>query len=161
MRAVVVCLMLLAAPHATFAQDPPSDSTALCTFADQTQMSIHYQPVSGTKDLKTGTIWSPNNFPMNLFTQTPIRIANADIPVGAYSMFLIPGKKDWTLIINKNVTAGSPYDQKQDIVRAPMETGKLNDPTEFTVAFAHMAPKECHLRIYYGTTGAFAQFNQK
>ena len=37
-------------------------------------------------------------------------------------MYLIPGEDEWTLVINKNVTAGSKYDEGDDLVRAPMQT---------------------------------------
>ena len=65
---------------------------------------------------------------MTLFTQVPLVLNHVELPVGAYSMYVIPNKKDWTLIVSKNVTNPKTYDEKQDLARAPMEMGGVNSP---------------------------------
>jgi Protein of unknown function (DUF2911). len=60
----------------------------------------------------------------------------------AYSIYLIPAEQHWTLIVNKNVSADSKYDSTQDLLRAPMQSGNLEEATgELQVVFAHIAPK--------------------
>jgi Protein of unknown function (DUF2911) len=54
---------------------------------------------------------------MILFTQTTLLIGRSDVPIGAYSMYIIPGERQWTLIVNKNVDVRSRYDKLQDILR--------------------------------------------
>ncbi|MGH9502865.1 MAG: DUF2911 domain-containing protein [Terriglobales bacterium] len=99
---------------------------------------------------------------MLLFTQTDLSLGKAEIPTGAYSMYVIPGKKTWTLVVNKNVTAGSPYDERQDLVRVPAEVGHLGQPVKrFQLAFGHVAPKQCNLRINYGRSGTWVEFMEK
>jgi hypothetical protein len=99
---------------------------------------------------------------MILFTQTELTINKVDIAPGAYSLWFIPDKKNWTMVVNKNVKADSPYDQAQDLVREPMEVGELPQPSKQPdLGFAHMASKTCNLRIYYGRTGAWADVNEK
>lgn len=72
-----------------------------------------------------------------------------------------PGHNDWTLIINKNVTENASYDETHDLLRIPMNTGQVEQPAkEFVVYFAHIAPKQCNIRLYYGTTGAWAEFRE-
>lgn len=53
------------------------------------------------------------------------------IPAGKYAFFTIPGKKEWTVIINKNWEQhlASEYDEKDDIVRLKVKA-KKNDHTE-------------------------------
>ena len=97
---------------------------------------------------------------MLLFTQAALTVGNAQIPVGAYSLFLIPGKDRWTLVINKGVGKG-PYDEQEDLLRVPMDVGQLGTPEEFSLFFAHLAPKQCNLRIYQGKLGAWAEFHEK
>jgi hypothetical protein len=100
--------------------------------------------------------------PITLFTATALTLNNSPIPTGAYSIYVIPNKKDWTLIVNKNVTAGAPYDEKLDVARAPMELGEVDSPPkQLEASFAHTAPKACSIRLYYGKIGAFAEFNEK
>jgi len=45
-------------------------------------------------------------------------------------VYVIPEKHSWTLVVNKNVTAGSKYDEKQDLVRAPMQLGETDNPVK-------------------------------
>ena len=49
--------------------------------------------------------------------------------------------------MNRNVTAGSKYDEKQDLARAPMQIGEIDSPVKQPrVLFAHIAPKQCNMR---------------
>ncbi|MBI4946809.1 MAG: DUF2911 domain-containing protein [Bacteroidetes bacterium] len=54
-----------------------------------------------------------------------------EIPAGKYAFFTIPGKKEWTVIINKNWEQhlASEYDEKDDIVRVKVKP-KKNEHTE-------------------------------
>jgi len=99
---------------------------------------------------------------MTMFTGASLTLSNSSIPPGAYSVYVIPNKKDWTLIVNKNITAGAAYDEKQDVARSSMELGEVDSPPkQVQVSFAHVAPKQCSIRLYYGKTGAFADFQEK
>jgi hypothetical protein len=43
-----------------------------------------------------------------------------------------------------------------------MELGEVETPPkELQVSFAHVAPKTCSIRLYYGKTGAFTEFKEK
>ena len=54
------------------------------------------------------------------------------------------------------------YDEKQDLVRIPMEIGQSESlVAEVQVAFAHIAPKQCNMRLYYEKIGAWAEFHEK
>ena len=145
------------------AQDSESQSqTTYCNFADGGQISVQYSPGNSKDEPKNGKVWAPGGAPMTLYTQAPVVLNHVDIPVGAFTIYAIPNKKEWTLVVNKNVTAGSKYDETQDLARAPMELGDLSPPVKpLQVALAHMAPKTCTLRIYYGNIGAQADFTQK
>jgi hypothetical protein len=151
----------------TSAQNKPDQSkteTATCTFQDGKQLSVRYEPPAETKKegLPNGELWPRSGSPMYLFTETALTVGDLEIAPGAFSMYVIPGKERWTLIINRNVAAGSPYDQQQDLVRQPMQIGQLDEPQQhFEVAFAHVAPKQCNMRLYYGKTGVFTDFKEK
>ena len=108
---------------------------------------------------KNGRVWSPE---ITLYVQVPLTLGGSLIPLGAYTVYLIPGGKTWTLIVNRNVTAGTAYDSSQDVARGPMEVGEIPDPTkELELSFAHMSAKQCSLRVYYGKVGAFTDFLEK
>jgi hypothetical protein len=43
-----------------------------------------------------------------------------------------------------------------------MEIGGVDSPPKkLQVSFAHTGPKVCSIRLYYETTGAFVEFNEK
>lgn len=167
MRALTVCVIFLCQGLLPLvAQNAGSDShssTTVCTFEDDQQISVEYNNTATPSDEpQRGKAWRPGGAPMILFAQTALTINNVDIAPGAYSLWLIPDKKSWTFVVNKDVKAGAAYDPAQDLVREPMEIGQLGAPSKQPdLGFAHMAPKLCNLRVYYGKTGAWAAINEK
>lgn len=98
---------------------------------------------------------------MTLFTEAQLSLGTSLIPIGAYTLYPIPARGNWTIVVNKNVTAGAPYDEKQDIARAPMETAQVEQPSDaLEVAFAHVGAR-CTLRVYIGKSASFADFTAK
>jgi Protein of unknown function (DUF2911) len=155
--AVMSALALIAVGSAQ--QSEPSAAT--CTLDDGRQVYIRYNPVTAKNDkAPNGKPWTPGGAPMTLFTEVQLTLGASTIPVGAYTVYPIPGKP-WTLIVNKNVTPGSPYDEKQIIARAPMETDQMDQAQDsLEVAFAHVGEK-CTLRIYFGKAASFVPFIAK
>ncbi|PYX27165.1 MAG: hypothetical protein DMG77_19615 [Acidobacteria bacterium] len=159
-RAMLITLLLtpfLAAQSA----DPPS-STTTCNLDDGRQIYIRYNPVASNKEkIANGKPWSPGGAPMTLFTEAQLSLGTSKIPIGAYTVYPIPGKDHWTLAVNRNVSASAAYDEKQDLARAPMETAQIPQPSDaLEVAFAHVGPR-CTLRIYFGKSASFADFTAK
>lgn len=56
----------------------------------------------------------------------PFIINGKEIPAGKYAFFTIPGKNEWTVIINKHWQQhlASEYDQKDDIIRIKVKPKK-------------------------------------
>jgi hypothetical protein len=163
----VLCVILLSPLLLTLAaaQQPAADDqsmTSYCNFADDNQVSMQYS-TSHKEEPQNGKVWMPGGSAPVLFVQTPLVLNNVPIPVGGYTVYVIPGKKTWTLIVSKNVTLGAKYDETQDLVRATLDTAQLNEPaTTLHVSFIHSAPKQCSLRLDYGKIGAFgADFQEK
>ena len=61
----------------------------------------------------------------------PLIIGGKKIPAGKYALFTIPGKKEWTVIINKNWKQhlATEYEEKDDVVRIKVKP-KKNAQTE-------------------------------
>lgn len=129
-----------------------------CDYTDGGQLNIQYLGTVKAEP-RNGRVWSPG---ITLYVQVPVSLGGTPIPLGAYSVHLIPERKNWTLVVNKNVTPGASYEQGQDVARAPMEIGEIPEPTkQLQLSFGHMADKQCSLRVYYQKTGAFADFLEK
>ena len=77
-------------------------------------------------------------------------------------MYLIPAKKEWTLIVSRNTSVGAKYDDKQDLARAQMETGQLSSPADkLSLYFGHTGPKKCEINIDFGKTRGWVSFAEK
>ena len=157
-RAVLIPFLL---PGSLAAQSPGGSATTTCNLDDGRQVYVRYNPVSAKEKIQNGKAWAPGGTPMTLFSEAQLTFGSSVIPIGAYTIYPIPAKDHWTLAVNKNVSAGATYDEKQDVARSVMETVQVasaNDALE--VAFAHVGPR-CTLRIYIGKTASFADFISK
>jgi hypothetical protein len=168
MRILAICLLLVSqlTLRSLGQQSAPisQPAAASCTFDDGKQMSVQYNNSAAKAEerLRRGKPWEPGGSPMILFTQAGLTLGNSDIKEGAYSLYLIPEKQTWTLVVNRNVTAGSKYDEKQDLARAAMEIGQVKSPANQTqIVFGHTAAKQCNMRLYYETTWAWVEFREK
>ena len=156
-----VLLSLLSTPWLA-AQSNSQTSTTTCNLDDGRQLYVRYVAVPSNKErISNGKPWAPGGTPMTLFTEAQLTLGSSMIPIGAYTLYPIPARGNWTLVVNKNVTAGAAYDEKQDIARAPMETAQVDQPSDsLEVAFAHVGTR-CTLRIYMGKSASFADFVAK
>jgi hypothetical protein len=153
---------------AAFAQDNSAGASATCNFDEDKQLVVQYQRV--TVNLKKplsmqvpfGKVWAPGGKPMTFFTNTPVQIGSRELPLGAYTLFVIPTSKQWTLVVSKSTDTTGAYDEKQDLIRVPMESGELPSPeNELTVAFEHVAPGQCNIRADLDKTGHFATLQKR
>ncbi len=156
----VVCGAGLAIPAGAQAPSPGRQESA-CTFQDGGQVSVHYEAVAARGEHPPeGKAWSPGETPALLFTSTPLDAGGTRIPAGAYSLFFIPNKNEWALVVNKDVR-DAKYDEQQNLARLTMDLGMVEQPgKDVSLAFGHIGPKQCSLRLYYGKTGAWATFRE-
>ena len=158
-RAVAISLLLT--PWLAAQSGGAASSTTSCNLDDGRQVYVRYNAVSNKEKPVNGKPWSPGGTPMTLFTEAQLQLGSSMIPIGAYSMYPIPAKDHWTLVVNRNVTPGAAYDEKQDIARATMETAQVDQSSEaLEVAFAHVGAR-CTLRIYAGKSASFADYMAK
>lgn len=158
-RAVLISIFL--APFVA-AQSGGNQSTTTCNLEDGRQVYIRYTPVSTKQEkIPNGKPWAPGGTPMTLFTEAQLTLGSSTIPLGAYTVYPVPARGNWSIVVNKNVTSGSAYDEKQDIARTQMETDQVDSAAEqLEVAFAHVGNR-CSLRIYIGKTASFVDFLAK
>ncbi len=170
MRKLAICTLLffeLGLAGIVTAQNQPAapeSSTVSCDFADGKQVTVRYNriPFNKREKLRENKVWMPGGSAPILFTGADLKFGGKTIPTGAYTMYLIPGRKTWTLIVSKNEKPESAYNAQEDLARAPMDLGQLSQPADkLTLYFGQMGPKQCNLRVYYGDTGAFTEFEEQ
>ncbi|WP_113651467.1 DUF2911 domain-containing protein [Pedobacter namyangjuensis] len=70
-----------------------------------------------------------------------VTIGNKKIKAGTYSLFAIPNKDKWTIIVNKQTDkwGAFSYDQAKDVVRVDVSVSKLDKPIEnFSMTFTDL-----------------------
>ena len=79
-----------------------------------------------------GKVWRTGaNKATTFTTSSDVMLGNLHVPAGTYSLFTIPGEKEWTLIVNKQTGQwGTNYDQSQDLGRVKMTVAPLKTPIE-------------------------------
>lgn len=81
-------------------------------------------------------------------------INGTTIEPGAYSLFTIPGKTEWTIIINKNTelwgTGG--YEQEKDVVRFTVKPAACAMTETFTIGFTNVKDNGVTVQLSWETT---------
>ena len=84
-----------------------------------------------------GRVWRTGaNAATTLVTESELRIGNAVVPRGTYTLYTLPTARGWTLIVNRQTGQwGTQYDASRDLVRIPLRTTQVARPVEkFTIA---------------------------
>src|SRR5712672_3485270 len=104
-----------------------------------------------------GQVWRAGaNEATTLVTSGDINIGGKTVPAGKYTIFAIPNKDKWTLVISKKTGEwGTAYPgPSEDLARIDMKVSALPAAVEnFTIAFGK-APKGCPLIMEWETTQA-------
>jgi hypothetical protein len=93
--------------------------------------SMHGRKVMGGL-VPFGIVWCTGaNYATKITTEAPLRVGNLDLPKGSYSIWTIPGEKEWTLIINKETGQFHlNYNSVLDFGRTKMSLKTLPAPVE-------------------------------
>jgi hypothetical protein len=167
MRTVALCtvslMVLLLSPTFVSAQNSETEN-AICTFENGKQITARYNPIpTGRNETPTANkALTPGGSAMTFFTETDVVLGNTTVPTGGYTLYIIPNKKEWTLIVSKNTAVDAKYDEKLDLARSSMELGQLSTPAEkIAIYFGHTGPRKCEIDVDFGKTRGWVEFRQK
>ena len=80
------------------------------------------------------------------------------VPPGTYTLYTLPGAKEWQLIVSKRTGQwGVPYPEGQDLGRVPMKVERIKPVEQLTISIDE-TPGGGTLRVEWGTTRASAPF---
>jgi hypothetical protein len=104
-----------------------------------------------------GKVWRTGaNEATTFVTSGDVMVGSAHVPAGSYTIFTVPGKDKWTLIISKKTGEwGTDYPgEKEDLARVEMKAGTASAPVEnFTISL-EKAGNGCNLKLAWDTTTA-------
>lgn len=106
------------------------------------------------KDLAPfGEVWrtGANDATVITFTDA-VSLEGNDIPAGEYAIFTIPGKDEWTIILNKETKQWGSYQYKQseDVLRFKVKATKINEKAEtFSIQFSNVLSSSANLDLVW------------
>ena len=145
------------------ASRPSPAAKASCALADGKTITVDYSSprAKGRKIfgglVPYGEVWRAGaNEATTFVTTTDLMVGGSHVPAGSYTIFAIPNKDKWTLVISKKTGEwGTAYPgPSEDLVRVDMKVSTIPSAVEnFTIAFGK-APKGCPLIMAWETTQA-------
>jgi Protein of unknown function (DUF2911) len=95
----------------------------------------------GSEAVPYGKLWRTGaNEPTVLFTPIPLTVAGLRVTPGVYSLYTVPGAKEWEVIVNRSVSQWGKEDQytdkvkAQELGRAKVRSESITSPIEtFTI----------------------------
>ncbi len=156
-------MALLGSAQTDKASRPSPPAKATCSLPDGKTITVDYSSprAKGRKVfgglVPYGEVWRAGaNEATTFVTTTDTMVGSAHVLAGSYTLFTIPNKDKWTLIISKKTGEwGIPYPgADQDLVRVDMKASATSSPVEnFTIGF-DKAGSGCTLRMEWETTRA-------
>ena len=129
----------LAAASPGVAQQPrlsPPDSTKL-TLAGRQLTIVYGSPSARGRVIygglvPWGRVWRTGaNEATSFRTEANLRIGDAEVSAGDYTLYSIPNPDDWTLIVNRQTGQwGTEYHEDMDLARVEMKIEELDEPSE-------------------------------
>jgi hypothetical protein len=84
----------------------------------------------GGQGVPYGKLWRTGaNEPTVIFTPVALQIAGVTVPPGKYSLYTVPGEKEWEVIVNRSTSQWGHENSYTDEVRA-QEVGRGKAPAE-------------------------------
>ena len=155
---------------AAFAADAPkvdfpaaSPSCTLKQHVGLTDIEIDYsRPSVRGRDIfgglvPYGQVWRTGaNQATKVIFSTPVKLNGTDIPAGTYALMTIPGKDEWTVIINKGSEqwGAYKYDEKADVARIKVTPIHITDHIvdTLTIEFNDIKDDSSELHIVWDKT---------
>ncbi|MFI5250338.1 MAG: DUF2911 domain-containing protein [Gemmatimonadales bacterium] len=118
--------------------------SARATIGDAT-LSVDYgRPMKRGRDVFGGVVlwdhvWRTGaNAATGFVTDKDIMVGDTRIPAGSYTLFSLPSRTGWKLIVSKRTGEwGTEYDSAADFARIPMRVSRTPNPVEqFTIGIA-------------------------
>jgi DUF2911 family protein len=167
---LVLLTMSLSAQQQDKSKRPSPPGTATVTFADGKKVTIEYsRPSAKGREIYGGLVpydqvWRTGaNEATSLKTDADLAIGGTTVPAGSYTLYTIPSKGSWKLIINKQTGQwGTNYDQSQDLARVDLSTSSLPQSVEqFTIGFDKTGGDSAKLNLDWEKTRASAEVKEK
>ena len=124
----------------------PLDSLTLNLSGKQVKVcygrpSARGRTMLGGADIPYGKLWRTGaNEPTIFYAPVPLTVAGIKVSPGVYSLYTVPGKNEWEVIVNRSISQWGKEDQytadvkAQEVGRAKIKSESTSKPVEtFTI----------------------------
>ncbi len=162
---VLIAVLVYAQQDKSKRPSPPG--TATVSFADGKKITVDYSRPK-VNDPKTGEVrkifgavvpfdkvWRTGaNEATGFVTDADLMVGDVHVPAGKYTLYTIPGEKEWTIIINKQTGQwGTEYKQDQDLGRTKVKADKTSSAVpQFTISFDKANGKKTAMNLEWENT---------
>ncbi|WPP51007.1 DUF2911 domain-containing protein [Catalinimonas niigatensis] len=161
---VLICFLFVIIIHQSMAQlatPAPSPLSTVSQVVGLTKVEIAYsRPAMKGRTIfgglePYGELWRTGaNAATKISFDQPMSVEGKEIPAGEYSIFSIPGKNEWTIILNKDAKASeAAYKEAEDVTSFTVKPEKLSKPVEsFTIMFSDVKDNSAKINIIWEKT---------
>lgn len=71
------------------------------------------------------------------------------LEAGVYSVYTVPGEKDWTIIFNEKLSWGTQYDEASDVLRVQVRSKKAHFVEQMMIYFEDVTPETGTMVIHW------------
>jgi hypothetical protein len=92
--------------------------------------SLRGRAMLGTEHVPYGKLWRTGaNEPTIFYTPIALQVAGIRVPPGVYSLYTVPGKTEWEVIVNRSISQWGHESRYTDSVKA-QEVGRGKAPAQ-------------------------------
>jgi len=114
----------------------------------------------GGTNIPFGKLWRTGaNEPTIFYAPAPLRVAGLDLPPGVYSLYTVPGPREWEIIVNRSTSQWgeesnyTPAVKAQELGRAKVKSEALETRVEtFTIKAEPAGDKAASLLLDWEKT---------
>ncbi len=154
---VAAFLLASAAAQAQLTTPQPSPTATIIQKVGLTDVSVTYSR-PGAKErvvfgevVPYGKIWRTGANKATAITfSTEVTFGGTDVKAGTYSLFTIPGKDEWIVILNSNTElwGAGGYEEAKDVARITIKPTVIQDKVEtLTLDFSHLEGDQGFLNV--------------
>jgi hypothetical protein len=113
----------------------------------------------GGEAIPYGKLWRTGaNEPTVFFAPVSLKVAGIDVPPGVYSLYTVPGAKEWEIIVNRSVSQWGHENEytdqvkAQEVGRGKVKSESVSSPVETFTIRAEPKGKDAELVLEWEKT---------
>ena len=159
-----ICVIVLAATQvmAQLETPQPSPLSTVSQKVGLAEVTVTYSRPSARERIVMGELvpydqlWRTGaNRATKVSFSDEMSVMGQTVPAGDYALFSIPGREEWTLILNKNTDQGgtADYKEEEDALRVQVPSTTTDQTYEtFTISFSDLTETTANMNVAWENT---------